>query len=163
MHLTASIETRRDQPRKQLGNIGLVNFIFQRCRRCETHLARTVPAMRYVNAIMARCLKCSGRESADGYFCFSLEHRIRNRALLMRLMRRTLLSAQCLTGGPFRFLSGRAKCDWRLIRRVVKPTFVGCMEIDSELFHQIGALANAFALWHRLTRLCGLMALTQPC
>ena len=59
--------------------------------------------MRYVNAIMARCLKCSGRESADGYFCFSLEHRIRSRTLLMRLMRRTLLSAQCLAGGSSEF------------------------------------------------------------
>jgi hypothetical protein len=119
--------------------------------------------MRYVNAIMARCLKCSGRESADGYFCFSLEHRIRSRTLLMRLVRHTLLSAQCLTGGPFRFFYRRAKWHWRLMRWVVKPTFVGCMEIDSELFHQLGVLANAFALWRRLTRLCGVMALMQPC
>ncbi|MEA3105174.1 MAG: hypothetical protein QOF74_9414 [Caballeronia mineralivorans] len=49
------------------------------------------------------------------------------------------------------------------MRWVVKPTFVGCMEIDSELFHQLGVLANAFALWRRLTRLCGVMALMQPC
>ena len=46
---------------------------------------------------------------------------------------------------------------------VVKPTFVGCMEIDSELFHQLGVLANAFALWRRLTRPCGPMALMQSC
>jgi hypothetical protein len=64
--------------------------------------------MHKLNAIMARCFKRDDRESADGYFCFTLEHGGTGQALLMRLMQRTLLSAQCLTGGPFEFFFGRA-------------------------------------------------------
>ncbi len=37
------------------------------------------------------------------------------------------------------------------------------LKIDSELFHQLGALANAFASQHRLTRLHGLMERMLPC
>jgi hypothetical protein len=45
----------------------------------------------------------SERESADGYFCFTLEHGVRRQALLVRLMQRTFLSAQCLAGGSSEF------------------------------------------------------------
>jgi hypothetical protein len=59
--------------------------------------------MRFLNAIMGSCIKQSERESADGYFCFTLEHGVRRQTLLVRLMRRTLLSAQCLAGGSSEF------------------------------------------------------------
>jgi len=65
--------------------------------------------MRYVNAIMGSCFKRGERKSADGYFCFTLEHGVGGQALLMRLMQRTLSSAQCLAGGPFEFFPGRAR------------------------------------------------------
>jgi hypothetical protein len=72
--------------------------------------------MRYLNAIMASCFKRGERESADGYFCFTLEHGVSRQALLMRLMQRTLLSAQCLAGGPLEFFSGRATRPRGLVR-----------------------------------------------
>jgi hypothetical protein len=59
--------------------------------------------MRFLNAIMGSCIKRDERESADGYFCFTIEHGVIRRALLMRLMQHMLLSAQCLAGGPFEF------------------------------------------------------------
>jgi hypothetical protein len=59
--------------------------------------------MRFLNAIMGSCIKQSERKSADGYFCFTLEHGVRRQALLMRLMQRTFLSAQCLAGGSSEF------------------------------------------------------------
>jgi hypothetical protein len=119
--------------------------------------------MRYLNAIMASCFKCDERESADGYFCFTLEHGAIRRALLMRLMQRMLLSAQCLAGGPFEFLSERAKRPRELRDRGLEPPIVGCLKIDSELFHQLGALTNAVASEHRLTRLHRLMGGMSPC
>ena len=59
--------------------------------------------MRFLNAIMGSCIKQSERESADGYFCFTLEHGVKRQTLLVRLMQRTLLSAQCLAGGSSGF------------------------------------------------------------
>jgi hypothetical protein len=59
--------------------------------------------MRFLNAIMAPCFRRGDCKSADGYFCFTLEHGGSRQALLMRLMQRTLSSAQCLAGGPFEF------------------------------------------------------------
>jgi hypothetical protein len=70
--------------------------------------------MQNLNAIMALCLRLVDHESADGYFCFTLEHGTGRRALLVRLMQRTLLSAQCLTGGPFEFFYGRVEQPRRL-------------------------------------------------
>ena len=61
--------------------------------------------MCYLNAIMVSCFKRDERESADGYFCFTLEHDVGRQTLLMRLMQRMLSSAQCLAGGPFNFFS----------------------------------------------------------
>jgi hypothetical protein len=118
--------------------------------------------MRYLNAIMASCFKRDERESADGYFCFTLEHGVIRRALLMRLMRRMLSSAQCLAGGPFEFFSERAKQPCELMDRGLEPPIVGCLKIDSELFHQLRALTNAVASEHRLTRLHRLMGDTSP-
>jgi hypothetical protein len=66
--------------------------------------------MRFLNAIMEPCIKRNERESADGYFCFTLEHGVIRQTLLMRLMQRMLLSAQCLTGGPFEFFPN-VQCD----------------------------------------------------
>jgi hypothetical protein len=71
--------------------------------------------MHNLNAIMAQCVRLVDHKSADGYFCFTLEHGAARHALLMRLMQRTLLSAQCLTGGPFEFFYGRAKQARRLV------------------------------------------------
>jgi hypothetical protein len=119
--------------------------------------------MRFLNATMASCFKRRDRESADGYFCFTLEHGVIRQALLMRLMQRTLSSAQCLTGGPFEFFSGRAKRARGHMRRGLEPPIVGCLKIDSELFHRLGALTNAFASQRRLTRLYGLMGRMPPC
>jgi hypothetical protein len=113
--------------------------------------------MCYLNAITASCFKCDERESADGYFCFTLEHDVSRQTLLMRLLQRMLSSAQCLAGGPFEFFFGRAKWSCGLARRGGKAPFIGCFKIDSELFHQLGALANAFASRQCLTRLYGLM------
>ena len=119
--------------------------------------------MRYLNAIMASCFRRDEGESADGYFCFTLEHGVVRRPLLMRLMQRMLLSAQCLAGGPFEFLSERAKRPRELRDRGLEPPIVGCLKIDSELFHQLGALTNAVASEHRLTRLHRLMGGNSPC
>ena len=118
--------------------------------------------MCYLNAIMVSCFKRDERESADGYFCFTLEHRVSRQTLFMRLMQRMLSSAQCLAGGPFEFFFRRAKWSRGLVRGGGKAAFVGCLKIDSELFHQLGALANAFASRHRLTRLYGLMDRVLP-
>jgi hypothetical protein len=49
------------------------------------------------------------------------------------------------------------------MHRGLKPPIVGCLKIDSELFHQLGALTNAFASPRRLTRLHGLMERMSPC
>jgi hypothetical protein len=81
----------------------------------------------------------------------------------MRLMRRMLSSAQCLAGGPFEFFSERAKRPRELMDRGLEPPIVGCLEIDSELFHQLGALTNAVASEHRLTRLHRLMGGMSAC
>jgi hypothetical protein len=119
--------------------------------------------MRFLNAIMASCFKRGERKSADGYFCFTLEHGVSRQALLMRWMQRTLLSAQCLAGGPSEFFSGRAKPALGLMHRGLEPPIVGCLKIDSELFHQLGALTNAFASQRRLTGLYGVMEHMLPC
>jgi hypothetical protein len=119
--------------------------------------------MRFLNAIMGSCCKRVVRESADGYFCFTLEHGVSRQALFVRLMQRILSSAQCLAGGPFEFLSGDAKQPCALMHRGVEPPFVRCLKIDSELFHHLGALTNAVASQHRLTRLYGLMGPMPPC
>ncbi|CAN7251511.1 hypothetical protein LJR029_003596 [Caballeronia sp. LjRoot29] len=116
-----------------------------------------------LNAIMGSCIKHDERKSADGYFCFTLEHGVVRRTLLMRLMQRMLLSAQCLAGGPFEFFSERAKRPCELMSRGLEPPIIGCLIIDSELFHQLGALANAVAFEHRLTRLHRLMGGNSPC
>lgn len=108
--------------------------------------------MGYLNAIMASCCKRDKRESADGYFCFTLEHDVGRRTLFMRLMQCMLSSAQCLAGGPFEFFCRCVKWPRGPARGGGKAAFVGCFKNDSELFHQLGALANAFALRHRLTR-----------
>jgi len=71
--------------------------------------------MRYLNAIMASCFKRDERESADGYFCFTLEHGAGRQALLMRLLQRMLSSAQCLAGGPFEFFFRHAKWSRELV------------------------------------------------
>jgi hypothetical protein len=119
--------------------------------------------MRFLNAIMVSCFKRSNDKSADGYFCFTLEHGGSRQALLVRLMRRTLSSAQCLAGGPFEFFQGHARRPCELMQRGVEPPFVRCLKIDSELFHHLGALTNAVASQHRLTRLYGLMERMAPC
>jgi hypothetical protein len=74
VHLTAFIETSGDRPRNQRSIVVLLDSFFDVTGRCETHLARTVPVGGNLNAIMAQSFKRNRRESADGYFCFTLEH-----------------------------------------------------------------------------------------
>jgi hypothetical protein len=58
---------------------------------------------------------------------------------------------------PIRIFSERAMRPWELTDGGLEPPIVGCLIIDSELFHQLGALTNAVASGRRLTRLHRLM------
>ncbi|WP_158934430.1 hypothetical protein [Burkholderia sp. S171] len=119
--------------------------------------------MKNLNAIMALCFKRRDHKSADGYFCFTLEHGAGGQTLLMRLMQCMLSSAQCLAGGPLEFFFECAKQARGVVHRGLKPPIVGCLKIDSELFHQLGALTNAVAPERRLTRWYRLMGGMSPC